>query len=212
MTSERHLDDELFVRWASNELTAAEVAAAQAHVEVCEECSDIWRAVRQVQSEAQEFDAGAVAVPQLSPQRSRLRQIAWSAAALAAAALLAVSMTQLLPTAATDTDPAPSQTSTVRSGTSDEPKPLKPEEGERTAAPEFQWTAVDGADNYVVDLLDESGEILWTSPSTVETGIDWPASVPLDPGLYYWRVTSQALGHDPVSSSLVSFEVTAPGP
>jgi putative zinc finger protein len=79
-------------------------------------------------------------------------------------------------------------------------------------ADRFVWSSVPGADRYRLRLHDAEGALLW-SAETTDTVVTRPDSVALAPRVtYFWKVEAQTEFQRWVSSELVEFRVTGPGP
>lgn len=205
LESPDHVDDEALVRLACNELDAARTAAVWEHLERCEECAEVWRAVERVREAAVEFDPGAVAPLRFGSRRSP-SAATW--VGLAAAAVLAAALA-FLPNWRDRSEPA-SEPPVVRSGGQPVPTPVTPAESSRVVRPTFSWLEVEDAAGYSVELTDVDGELLWSGVRIEGNSATWPAAVELRPGLYYWRVSAHfADGEDTLASPLISFEVVA---
>lgn len=65
----------------------------------------------------------------------------------------------------------------------------------RAARPVFRWCPTEGADEYVVRLLDEDDKVVWEG-KTKETSITYPDAAPaLQPGVdYSWQVEARTEG------------------
>lgn len=214
MSFESHVGDETLLRWACNELNAAEQAVVMAHLEECEDCREVWRAVQTVRHAAAEFDPGAV-LP-VDPRFIRgpsARWSRWSRLAAAASLVAALGASVLmwmhwarLPEQAQPDPTAPGRSQVVRSISRQGPIPLAPAEASRVRAPEFSWQGALGASSFSVELLDDLGELIWTSERLVEFTAGWPDSVPPKPGRYFWRVSAHFEdGEESIDSPLVSF-------
>lgn len=54
----------------------------------------------------------------------------------------------------------------------------------------FEWTAVEGADRYVIGVWSEVDRLMWSQGDIPGTSIDRPAELDLDAGTYVWRVSA----------------------
>ena len=52
----------------------------------------------------------------------------------------------------------------------------------------FEWSAVKGADYYLIDLVDEIDREFWQQDGIRETFVATPKELALDPGTYFWSV------------------------
>ena len=195
-----HPDDEALVRLACGDADELEVARLRRHIDSCDECAEVWRAVEQVQQEASRFDPGA----RPSEARSRrLRPVHWLG--LAAAAALAIVVLQ--PGGSPDA-PEPTASETVRSAASLDLVLESPLESQRVVDPVFSWQPFLEAQSYSIELVDAAGELLWHSGHLQATSAPWPDTIEHMPGSYYWRVVAhRESGLEPLVSPLVSFEL-----
>lgn len=211
MSTADHPSDETFERLAFHELDAVRTAEVMAHLEDCDECAVVWRAVESMRDAAVEFDRGAVPASRFNaPRRSPSRRIMLPLAA--AAAVLAVTVLTWPFWWTPPTTPDDGGT-VVRAGEQVCPVPVFPEEGGRVAEPSFRWNPADESAGdtagYILELLDENGEVLWVSERLARTEAPWPESVQVGPGVYFWRVSAHFEdGEETLSSPLVSFEVS----
>lgn len=201
-----HVDDELLVRRACNELTTAEEAEVSEHLARCEDCREVWRAVESVRRAAVEFDPGAVPLAGDGLARKRAPgRLAWTglAAAVAASLLAWVMLPSRQP-------PSAAHAPVVRSVPERVPVPLTPAEGSRVHRRRFSWRGVEGAIGYTVELLDDRGEPIWTSDPLDGLSAPWPPAVEPESGRYLWRVCAHFEdGEEPVASPLISFHLLA---
>ena len=64
----------------------------------------------------------------------------------------------------------------------------------------FEWTPVEGADEYVIGVWTEVDVLVWRQDDLRQTSVARPADVELEPGTYFWSVL--ALRQDrPVADS-----------
>ncbi|MCH9649775.1 MAG: zf-HC2 domain-containing protein [Deltaproteobacteria bacterium] len=204
--SSEHVEDETFLRMACNELTAAETAAVQAHLELCQDCGRVWQAVSKVREAAVEFDPGAVPpVDSRFGGREKPRRWWLGSAAAAALVVMAVVVPRLL---GPPDSPKPSTHTpqVVRSGQERGPRLFSPVENSQVSKVRFEWSFLDDASGYTVELLDEDGAAIWTSRRLQENLVDWPPSLAREPGNYYWRVSAHFPdGEETISSPLTLF-------
>lgn len=210
--SGEHLSEATWEQLACGELEGDARRIAHEHILTCRECSAIARAVLTIQAEAPTFDPAAPR-PGLPSQRSPVTWLrrAWVPALLTAAAalvLFAVVRPQSgsVPTVGQPLGSAP----ILRSANSASPPvPIAPTGTVSVATPTFEWQPVEGASSYVVEVLDATGEPLWTSAEVAVTELPWPGTI--DPGQYFWRVTAwRDNGGPPITSQLTDFEVETP--
>ena len=73
----------------------------------------------------------------------------------------------------------------------------------------FRWSAVDGADAYIVKIQAVSdGRVVWESPALTATETRLPTSVALEPEVHTWQVTARKAGQMLVASSTQKFTIT----
>ena len=73
----------------------------------------------------------------------------------------------------------------------------------------FRWSAVDGADAYVVKIQAvQDGRVVWESPALTTTETKLPATVALEPEPHTWQVTARKAGQPLVVSSTQRFTIT----
>jgi hypothetical protein len=53
--------------------------------------------------------------------------------------------------------------------------------------PRFEWTAVKGADHYVIGMWNDIDSLLWKQRLN-ETSVKWPEQLKVDEGTYFWVV------------------------
>lgn len=203
-----HIDDDTWERLATGELSPREREAVFDHVTSCAECAAVYRALHQLAEEAHTVDAAALASPahRGTVVRWRPRRTVAVIAALAAtiAAVLIVR-----PFVGGGLSP----TTGVRSGTVDAVPVLVAPTGTVNASHiELRWRAVDGADSYVVEVLDARGEPVWTSPETTGRSVEWPEEIEVEPGRLYWRVTARFPDGSETRSDLEAFAVVTRNP
>lgn len=189
-----HLDAGTWERLATGDLDDATRDAAFDHVTSCAECSDTWRALLALRTDARE--QGLIAPTAGAPAwRSWVMPLAIAATLMIAAA--AVLINRPVP-AATDIERGPSSVPAV--------------EGQMVAAdsgngPALVWTPVGGATSYRVEIFFEDGRPLW-SGEVKEPPLRWPAAAPRASGRYRWRVEALGEGGVMARSPLAPFEIT----
>lgn len=73
----------------------------------------------------------------------------------------------------------------------------------------FQWSAVEGADAYIVKIQAVSdGRVVWESPALTATEIKLPTSVALEPEVHTWQVSARKAGQVLVVSATQKFTIT----
>lgn len=207
----RHPADETWYRLAADELSVVEKAEVLDHVLECPRCADIHRALLELRRGAHDFDPGAP-MPAAAMRRTRRRWtprmwlVPGAVATAAAALILGVA---LIDRSGPIGDGSARPDHTVRSAArADELRPLEPVGLIRSRPAELSWQAPDAASVFVVELLDGSGELLWTSDEVAAAAVTLPADLDLPDGRYYWRVHSFGVGPDAEQvSELVAFDL-----
>lgn len=73
----------------------------------------------------------------------------------------------------------------------------------------FRWSAVDGADGYVIKITAVTGErVVWESPVMAATETKLPNTVSLEPEVHTWQVTARKAGQPLVASATQRFTIT----
>lgn len=72
----------------------------------------------------------------------------------------------------------------------------------------FRWTAVDGADGYVVRILGSDGRVVFESPVLAATEAHLPKTVALEPEAHTWTVTARKGGEVIATSPVFKFSIT----
>jgi hypothetical protein len=73
----------------------------------------------------------------------------------------------------------------------------------------FRWSAVDGADGYVIKITAVTGDrVVWESPVMTATETKLPATVALEPEPHTWQVTARKAGQPLVTSATQKFTIT----
>jgi hypothetical protein len=90
------------------------------------------------------------------------------------------------------------------------PRPLEPIEGAMGGHIDmFRWSAVDGADGYVIKITAVTGErVVWESPVIAATETKLPPTVALEPEAHIWQVTARKGGQPLVASAIQRFTIT----
>jgi len=111
--------------------------------------------------------------------------------------------------------PAPSAAPAAAAAPGDVSKPLgtlsliEPMEGAMGGHIDtFRWSAVDGADGYVVKIQASDGRVVWESPVLVVTETKLPTSVALEPEVHTWQVSSRKAGQVLAASAAQKFTIT----
>ena len=72
----------------------------------------------------------------------------------------------------------------------------------------FRWTAVEGADGYVVRILGSDGRVVFESPVLTDTEAHLPKTVALEPEAHTWTVTARKGGEVIATSPVFKFSIT----
>ena len=73
----------------------------------------------------------------------------------------------------------------------------------------FRWSAVDGADAYIVRIQAvQDGRVVWESPALTTTETKLPATVSLEPEPHTWQVSARKAGQLLVASATQKFTIT----
>ncbi|MSO60774.1 MAG: hypothetical protein EXQ50_01565 [Acidobacteria bacterium] len=73
----------------------------------------------------------------------------------------------------------------------------------------FRWSAVEGADAYIVRIQAvQDGRVVWESPALTTTETKLPATVSLEPEPHTWQVTARKAGQPLVTSAMQKFTIT----
>ena len=73
----------------------------------------------------------------------------------------------------------------------------------------FRWSAVDGADGYVIRITAVTGDrVVWESPVMTATETHLPATVALEPEPHVWQVTARKAGQPLMASATQKFTIT----
>ncbi|MDP2318307.1 MAG: hypothetical protein Q8O42_03065 [Acidobacteriota bacterium] len=73
----------------------------------------------------------------------------------------------------------------------------------------FRWSAVDGADGYIVKIQSVTdGRVIWESPALTTTETKLPPTVALEPEVHTWQVTARKAGQPLVASATQRFTIT----
>lgn len=205
--AEEHLSELQWENLACGELDGKDHQAALDHILGCRQCTEIHQSLLVLKEKAHTFDPGAP-VPAITRKTPRRSWIFGGILAVAATLLLVVfrpltpNMTQ--PGTLTSDQPVLRSSSSEHSAT-----PLAPAEMDSVSKIVFRWSPSPIAPVSIIQLVDDYGEIRWTSQETTADTMELPGDVVLAPGRYYWRVLSlggTAGGEH--SSGLVAFDVT----
>lgn len=73
----------------------------------------------------------------------------------------------------------------------------------------FRWSAVEGADGYVIKITAVTGDrVVWESPVMTATETKLPATVSLEPEPHTWLVTARKAGQPLLTSATQKFTIT----
>jgi len=73
----------------------------------------------------------------------------------------------------------------------------------------FRWSAVDGADAYIVKIQAvQDGRVVWESLALTTTETKLPSTVALEPEPHTWQVTARKAGQLLVTSATQKFTIT----
>jgi len=209
--AEGHLSEQQWESLACGELDRPDNEAALDHILGCRQCTEIHQSLLVLREHAHDFDPGAP-VPEISRKPSSRRWI--FAGVLAVAATLFVVILQPLGPGLTTPGSSPSSDPVLRSSNKAQTAtPLSPIGPVLDSAVVFSWEPSPTAPVSIVQLIDETGEVVWTSHETEKALIEWPSEVAKRPEHYYWRVLSVGgASGGKQASDLVAFEPTASPP
>lgn len=71
----------------------------------------------------------------------------------------------------------------------------------------FEWTSVEGANEYALALWNEADTMVWKHTGIREPRVEFPKDNQLEPGTYYWSVTALRDGQPIAHSGLSAFVV-----
>jgi hypothetical protein len=71
----------------------------------------------------------------------------------------------------------------------------------------FEWTAVEGADEYAIGVWSEVDVLVWRQGDLHEPSVAWPAEIQLEPGTYFWAVVALRQGRSLADSGRSAFVV-----
>lgn len=72
----------------------------------------------------------------------------------------------------------------------------------------FRWSAVDGADGYLIRILGSDGRVVFESPVLTVTEAHLPKTVALEPEAHTWSVTARKSGEVIATSPTFKFSIT----
>lgn len=213
--AEGHLSEHQWESLACGEFDHGDRETALDHILGCRRCTEIHQALLVLREQAHTFDSEAPVPDRPLRAHGRVSSRRWVfAGVLAVAATLVVVV--LRPFGPGLTNPGTSATSSpmLRSSQWEQAAtPLSPIGPISTSDVVFSWKPSPVAPVSIMQLIDDSGEVVWTSQETENTSVEWPSDVAKRPGRYYWRVLSLggAIGGEQ-ASDLVAFDLTGPSP
>ena len=71
----------------------------------------------------------------------------------------------------------------------------------------FAWTPIAGADSYAIGLVSEIDSVVWQSRDIPKAEVDWPASLEVPAGTYFWMVEGYHDGRRMAESGRAAFVV-----
>lgn len=210
--AEEHLSEHQWERLACGELDRKDHQEALDHILDCRQCTEIHQSLLVLKEKAHTFDPGAP-VPNIVKKTSN-RNWVFSGIFAVAATLLFVIFRPLSPSLTNPGTPLTPPEPVLRSS-SLEPSAtlLAPTEMDSVSRVFFRWSPSPVALVSIVQLVDDHGEIRWTSEETTADTMELPGDVALPSGRYYWRVLSlggSAGGEQ--ASDLVAFDFTEASP
>jgi hypothetical protein len=209
-----HLGEDQWERLACDEMAPDERESVLDHIVDCPLCSDTYRAIRIIRSEAFEFDT-AVPAPTVDHGDATVRRFPFRTLGLLAMAATVV-LAVVLPMHFLREPVIDGATMVVRSvGDEAAVVPVSPvgtvvwSRGDDIL---MEWTVVEGPVPAFVEILDADGELIWTGPEVRSTEVKWPDGEIPGPGRFYWRVITRNRQTDVSDSVLVSFDLSANRP
>lgn len=206
--AEEHLSDIQWESLACGELDGKDHLAALDHILGCHQCTKIHQSLLVLNEKAHTFDPGAP-VPTIT-RKSSNRNWVFSGIFAVAATLLFVIFRPISPSLPNPGTPLTPPETVLRSSSFEQSATLlAPAEMDSVSRVVFRWSPSPVAPVSIVQLIDDHGEILWTSQETTTDSLVLPDDVALPSGHYYWRVLS--LGGSAggkLASDLVAFDLT----
>ena len=71
----------------------------------------------------------------------------------------------------------------------------------------FAWTPIAGADSYAIGLVNEIDGMVWRTSGLPKAEVDWPASLEVPAGTYFWLVEGYQDGRRMAESGRAAFVV-----
>jgi hypothetical protein len=209
-----HLGEDQWERLACDEMAPDERESVLDHIVDCPSCSDTYRAIRIIRSEALEFDT-AVPAPMGDHGDATVRRFPFRTLGLLAMAATVV-LAVVLPMHFLREPVIDGATMVVRSvGDEAAVVPVSPvgtvvwSRGDDIL---MEWTVVEGPVPAFVEILDADGELIWTGPEVGSTEVKWHGGEIPGPGRFYWRVITRNRQTDVSDSELMSFDLSANRP
>ncbi len=209
-----HLSEDQWERLACDEMAPDERESVFDHIVECPLCSDTYRAVEILRTEATAFDEAAPE-PVIVHRNATVRRFPFRTLGLLAMAATVV-LAVVLPMHFLREPVIDGATMVVRSvGDEAAVVPVSPvgtvvwSRGDDIL---MEWTVVEGPVPAFVEILDADGELIWTGPEVGSTEVKWPGGEIPGPGRFYWRVITRNRQADVSDSELVSFDLSANRP
>ena len=192
-----HPDEATWDRLAHGEIAAPERDALFDHITACEACSQIWRGVLTLRSEAQ--DQGLI--PRDATARAHWLRSPVVYLAVAASLVAVISGVVLNRQTVTDLS---GDRSAMRSNGAVTVNDLAASTA--NGATTFTWTPLPAAAGYRVSVFSEDGLPVWTR-EVAAPPLAWPSDVARTAGRYRWRVEAIGDGTVRATSRLSVLEV-----
>ena len=71
----------------------------------------------------------------------------------------------------------------------------------------FAWTPIAGADSYAIGLVSEIDSMVWQTQGIATAEVDWPSSLEVPAGTYFWMVEGYRDGRRMAESGRAAFVV-----
>lgn len=209
-----HLSEDQWERLACDELAIDERESAFDHIVECPVCTDTYRVIQIMRSEASAFDEAAPE-PEVVHSATTVRRFSLRALGLLAMAAT-VALAVVLPMRSAREPIIRDDSILVRSvGGEVAAIPVSPvgtvvwSSGEDIL---MEWTAAEKPVQAFVEILDADGELVWTSAEVESTEVTWPGEKIAGHGRYYWRVIIGDQSAEVADSELAAFDLSANHP